>query len=167
MTEAAGAVRHVIEALVLQALALQAQDKDDQALATLQRALVLAEPEAYVRTFIDEGAHIGRLLRRAVVHGHTVEYAGKLLAALEEAATRSATQLAVSEGPGAPLVEPLSPRETEVLRLLTTHLSHAEMAEELVVSVNTLRSHVKSIYSKLHVHSRMEATERARDLGLL
>ena len=66
-----------------------------------------------------------------------------------------------------PLLERLSPRETEVLRLLTTHLSHAEMAEELVVSVNTVRSHVKSIYSKLDVHSRMEAIERARELGLL
>ena len=66
-----------------------------------------------------------------------------------------------------PLVEALSPRETEVLRLLTTHLSHAEMADELVVSVNTVRSHVKSIYSKLDVHSRMEAVERARELGLL
>jgi LuxR family maltose regulon positive regulatory protein len=86
-----------------------------------------------------------------------VEYAGKLLAALEEEATKATS----------PLVEPLSRRETEVLRLLTTHLSHAEMAEELVVSVNTLRSHLKSIYGKLDAHSRMEAVERARELGLL
>ena len=160
---------HLIEALVLQALALQGQGKDDQALAALERALTLAEPEGYVRTFTDEGRSMGRLLRQAVIQGLAVEYAGKLLAALEEEAAKAATPLAVSRSGGALplLLEPLSPRETEVLRLLTTHLSHAEMAEELVVSVSTVRSHVKSIYSKLDVHSRMEAVERARELGLL
>jgi LuxR family maltose regulon positive regulatory protein len=110
---------------------------------------------------------MGQLLRRAVVQGISVDYAGRLLSTLEEEATRTATPPAISEGARPPLVEPLSPRETEVLRLLTTHLSHAEMAEELVVSVNTVRSHVKSIYGKLGVHSRMEAVERARGLGLL
>jgi LuxR family maltose regulon positive regulatory protein len=157
VVELAGAEGHAIETLVLQALTLQAQGEAEQALAALERALTLAEPEGYVRTFIDEGPPMGQLLRRAVVQGITVEYAGKLLAALEEEATKATS----------PLVEPLSPRETEVLRLLTTHLSHAEMAEELVVSVNTLRSHLKSIYGKLDAHSRMEAVERARELGLL
>jgi LuxR family maltose regulon positive regulatory protein len=167
MTEAAGAMSYLIETLVLQALTLQAQRKDDQALAALERALTLAEPEGYVRTFIDEGPQMGRLLRRAVVQGITVDYAGKLLAALEKEATKAAAPLAVFGVAPPPLLEPLSPRETEVLRLLTTHLSHAEMAEELVVSVNTVRSHVKNIYGKLGVHSRMEAVERARELGLL
>jgi LuxR family maltose regulon positive regulatory protein len=167
MTEAAGAMNHVIEMLVLQALALQAQDKDGQALAALERALTLAEPEGYVRTFVDEGALMGRLLRRAVRQGIAVGYASKLLAALEDEATRGVRLLAVSEGASPPLLEPPSPRETEVLRLLATHLSHAEMAEELVVSVSTVRSHVKSIYSKLDAHSRMEAVQRARQLGLL
>jgi LuxR family maltose regulon positive regulatory protein len=167
VTEAAGAMGYVIESLVLQALALQAQGKEDLALAALERALALGEPEGYVRTFIDEGPQMGQLLRRAVVQGISVDYAGRLLAALEEEATRTATPLAISEGARPPLVEPLSPRETEVLRLLTTHLSHAEMAEEMVVSVNTVRSHVKSIYGKLGVHSRMEAVERAREMGLL
>jgi LuxR family maltose regulon positive regulatory protein len=153
--------------LVLQALTIQAQGKDDQALAALERALTLAEPEGYVRTFIDEGPQMGRLLRRAVVQGILVDYAGKLLAALEKEATKAAAPPAISGGAVPPLLEPLSPRETEVLRLLTTHLSHAEMAEELVVSVNTVRSHVKSIYGKLDVHSRMEAIERARELDLL
>jgi LuxR family maltose regulon positive regulatory protein len=110
---------------------------------------------------------MGRLLRRAVLQGIAVDYASKLLAALEDEATRSARLLTISGGASPTLLEPLSPRETEVLRLLTTHLSHAEMAEELVVSVSTVRSHVKSIYSKLDVHSRMEAVERARQLNLL
>jgi LuxR family maltose regulon positive regulatory protein len=167
MTEAAGAMGYVIETSVLQALAFQAQSQDDQALVALKRALVLAEPEGYVRTFVDEGSQMGQLLRRALVHGITADYAGKLLAALDEATTRTATPLVVSEGRRPSLVEPLSPRETEVLRLLMTPLSHAEMAEDLVVSVNTVRSHVKSIYGKLDVHSRMEAVERARELGLL
>jgi LuxR family maltose regulon positive regulatory protein len=157
VTEPAGAMGYVIESLVLRALALQAQGKEDEALAALERALALGEPEGYVRTFIDEGPQMGQLLRRAVVQGVIVDYAGRLLAALEGEATTAAT----------PLVEPLSPRETEVLRLLTTHLSHAEMAAELVVSVHTVRSHVKSIYSKLDAHSRMEAVERARELGLV
>jgi LuxR family maltose regulon positive regulatory protein len=162
-----GAWKRVILALVLQAMALQAQGKDEEALAALTRALTLAEPEGYVRTFIDEGPQMGRLLRQAVLQGIAVDYAGKLLGALEKEGTKAGTPLAVSEGARPPLVEPLSVRESEVLRLLTTHLSHAEMAEELVVSVNTVRSHVKSIYSKLDVHSRMEAVRRARELGLL
>jgi LuxR family maltose regulon positive regulatory protein len=157
MAETAGAMAYMIETLILQALVLQAQSKDEQALTALERALTIAEPEGYVRTFVDEGPQLAQLLRRAVVQGTAVDYAGSLLAALEEEAM----------GVAAPLVEPLSPRETEVLRLLTTHLSHAEMAEELVVSVNTVRSHVKNIYGKLDVHSRMEAVERATELGLL
>jgi LuxR family maltose regulon positive regulatory protein len=165
--EKAGAWKRVLLALVLRAMALHAQGKDGEALAGLARALALGEPEGYVRTFIDEGPQMGQLLRRAVLQGIAVDYAGKLLAALEEEATKGAIPLSVSEEVGPPMVEPLSPRETEVLRLLTTHLSHAEMAEELVVSVNTVRSHVKSIYGKLDVHSRMEAVECARELGLL
>jgi LuxR family maltose regulon positive regulatory protein len=66
-----------------------------------------------------------------------------------------------------PLIEPLSERELEVLRLLTTHLSSTEIADELVISVNTVRSHIKSIYSKLNVHSRMDAVQRAKELELL
>lgn len=110
---------------------------------------------------------MGQLLRRAVVRGTSVDYAGRLLSTLEQEATRTATRAATSEETRPPLVEPLSPRETEVLRLLTTHLPHAEMAEELVVSVSTVRSHLKSIYGKLDAHSRMEAVDRARELGLL
>jgi LuxR family maltose regulon positive regulatory protein len=167
ITEAAGAMSTLIETLVLQALALQAQGKDGQALIVLERALTLAQPEGYVRTFTDEGPLMGRLLRRAVAQGIVTDYAGKLLAALEREATKGAIPLPVPNGAAPPLLEPLSPRETQVLRLLTTHLSHAEIAQELVVSVNTVRSHVKNVYGKLDVHSRLEAVERARELGLL
>jgi LuxR family maltose regulon positive regulatory protein len=156
-TEAAGAMGYLIEALVLQAVALQTQAAGDQAIAPLERALTLAEPEGFVRVFVDEGASMDRLLRQAVIQGLAAAYAGKLLVALDRETVNGAP----------PEAELLSPRETEVLRLLTTHLSHSEMAEELVVSVNTVRSHIKSIYGKLDVHSRMEAIERGRELGLL
>ena len=167
VVERAGAAGHVLEILVLQAMALQAQGKGEQALAALARALDLGQAEGYVRTFVDEGAPMGRLLGQAVRRGVAVDYAGRLLAALEGEAAEAAGPPAAPARAPVPPVEPLSPREMEVLRLLTTHLSHAEMAEMLVVSVNTIRSHVKSIYGKLDVHSRMEAVARGAELGLL
>ncbi|MBN1657264.1 MAG: AAA family ATPase [Anaerolineae bacterium] len=162
VVELAGAGGHALEILVLQAMALQAQTKNKEALAALARALDLGEPEGYVRVFLDEGAPMGHLLRRAVVDRVAADYARRLLDALEGELAPAALQAALP-----PLVEPLSPRETEVLRLLTTHLSHAEMADVLVLSVNTVRSHIKHIYDKLDAHSRMEAVARATELGLL
>jgi len=158
----------LIGTLVLQAIALQA--KPDQALAALERALSLAEPEGYVRTFIDAGAPMSRLLREAVAQGIAPRYARSLLAALDAERKggqqptelpRSATRLR------SPSVEPLTERERQVLRLLTTRLSSTEIAEQLVLSPNTVRSHIKSIYSKLDVHSRQGALDRATGLGLL
>jgi LuxR family maltose regulon positive regulatory protein len=162
-TEAAGRMARVIEILVLQALALQAKGEGDQALTALERALFLAEPEGYVRVFIDEGAPIGRLLRQAVARGIAVDYANELLAALEkEKDERQTTEL-----PPSPLAEPLSERELEVLRLLTTSLSTPEIAEELCITASTVRSHVKRIYRKLNVHRRMDAVLQAKELRLL
>jgi LuxR family maltose regulon positive regulatory protein len=164
MIEAVGAMGIVIQILILQALALQTRGESEQAMAALKRALTLAEPEGYVRVFIDEGAPIGELLLKAATQGIAVDYIGKLLAALE-----SETVDAQSTTPPAPsaLVDPLSERELEVLRLLTTHLSSTEIAQELFISVNTVRSHIKSIYGKLNVHSRKDAIQRAQELELL
>jgi LuxR family maltose regulon positive regulatory protein len=162
-TEAAGRMARVVEVLVLQALALQAKGEGDQALTALERALFLAEPEGTVRVFIDEGAPIGRLLRQAVARGIAVDYANELLAALEkEKDERQTTKL-----PPSPLAEPLSERELEVLRLLTTSLSTPEIADELCIAASTVRSHVKRIYRKLNVHRRMDAVLRAKELRLL
>jgi LuxR family maltose regulon positive regulatory protein len=155
--EAAGWVHEAIKVLILQALALQARGDRKEALAALARALTLAEPAGYVRTFIDEGAPMGTLLRQAVARGIAVDYVGKLLAVLESETRPSPS----------PLIEPLSEREMEVLRLLTTSLSSTEIAQELFISVNTVRSHIKSIYDKLNVHRRRDAVQRARELGLL
>jgi len=158
--EKAGWIHKEIKILTLQALALWACDDNEGALNALARALTLAEPGGYVRTFIDEGALMGELLLQAAARGITVNYVSKLLAALE-AEGHEIQRLAKIQ-----LIEPLSERELEVLRLLATSLSTAEIANELFITVNTLRTHTKNIYGKLDVHSRREAVARAQELGL-
>jgi LuxR family maltose regulon positive regulatory protein len=162
--DGAQAMGSVIKTLVLEAMALQALDRTVPALAALERALVLAQPEGYVRTFIDEGLPMGQLLRQALARGIGVDYVRELLDALESDLTASDSSSAAMH---AALVEPLTERELEVLRLLSTHLSSTEMAQELIISVNTVRSHIKNIYGKLGVHSRGQAVARAQDLNLL
>ncbi len=164
VAETARAMGCMIEILILQALALQAQGKIDQALTSLERALVFAEPEGYVRTFIDEGSSMGKLLQQTTAPGVAVGYVGKLLTALKKE-TKSKRQL--GEGFSASIVEPLSERELEVLRLLQTHLSSTGIAEELTISANTVRTHIKNIYSKLNVHNRQDALQRAQELELI
>jgi LuxR family maltose regulon positive regulatory protein len=159
--ETAGWMGYVIEILALQALALQGQGDILPAVTALERALSLAEPEGYVRIFVDEGEPMAELLRHAASRGIAPIYVAKLLAAFE------VEGLAVSPSNLQPLIEPLSERELEVLQFLTTHLSSTEIADELVISVHTVRSHIKSIYSKLNVHSRMDAVQRAKELELL
>jgi LuxR family maltose regulon positive regulatory protein len=156
--EGAGAMGSAIEILVLQALVLDAQGEVGLALNALGRALSLAQREGYVRIFIDEGAPMGKLLREAIARGIAPEYASKLLSALEATPPHHHTPT---------LIEPLSERELEVLRFLTTHLSSTEIAEELFIAANTVRSHIKNIYGKLNVHSRKDAIQRAQELELL
>ena len=162
--ESAGAGGTVISVLVLQALALQKRGEGDRALVALTRALTLAEPEGYVRVFIGEGAPMEKLLQQAAAQGIGGVYVGELLGALrrESSDNRRTMALATSR-----LAEPLSDRELEVLQLLPTHLSGPEIAQELCIAVNTVRSHIKSLYGKLDVHSRRQAVARAQDLGLL
>ena len=148
----------VIEILVLQALAHQARDDIPSALASLQRALMLAEPEGYVRIFADEGPPMASLLRAAAKEGIAPGYVRRLLAAVNK--TEDSTP--ASQG----LIEPLSERELDVLRLLGTDLGGPEIARELVVSLNTVRTHTKNIYAKLGVNNRRAAVRRARELDL-
>jgi LuxR family maltose regulon positive regulatory protein len=150
--------------LVLQAMVLQDQGKRGEALAVLRRALTLAEPQGYVRTFIDEGAPMGQILRQAAAREIRLNYVSKLLAALEN---ETADRQRASRLASLPLHKPLSERELEVLRLLRTSLSTPEIARELYVSANTIRTHTRHIYAKLDVHSRSEAVARAEELGLL
>jgi LuxR family maltose regulon positive regulatory protein len=175
----------IIEILVLQALASQVQGDIPAALVPLSRALTLAEPEGYVRMFVDEGPPLAQLLRKAAAPaghpGSTPDYTGKLLAAFLKPDKETRRQgdkeidrtsvSPVSRSPGLlvsqSLVEPLSQRELEVLRLFKTELSGPEIAQELVVALSTVRTHTKSIYSKLNVTNRRAAVKRAAELNLL
>jgi LuxR family maltose regulon positive regulatory protein len=145
------------EILILQALAHQARTDTRIALATLEQALERAQAENYVRVFLDEGAPMVALLRAAANQGVAVHHARRLLAEVDDAPSAPSRQA---------LVEELSSRELEVLRLLRSDLSGPDIARELLVSLNTMRTHTKSIYSKLGVNNRREAVSRSAELGL-
>ena len=156
--EAGGRTGRVIEILVLQALAHQARTDIPAALACLERALTLAEPEGYVRVFIDEGPPMASLLRAAAKQGATRNYVHRLLVAVDETGQESPVVQA--------LIDPLSERELDVLRLLGTELDGPAIARELMVSLNTVRTHTKHIYAKLAVTNRRAAVRRAAELDL-
>ncbi len=148
-----------LAALVLQAVAHAAAGATGEAVQVLGEALAAGEAGGHVRVFVDEGEPMARLLREVAAAGRHASYAHRLLAALGAGAARVASPQ--------PLVEPLSERELEVLRLLATELSGPEIARKLHVSLNTLRTHTKNIYSKLDANSRLGAVHRAEALGLL
>jgi LuxR family transcriptional regulator, maltose regulon positive regulatory protein len=163
----------IIEILILQALAHQMQGDIPAALMPLSRALTLAEREGYIRLFVDEGPPMAHLLREAAARGFMPEYTGTLLAAFPERLEARALRLGdAAQAPSlkpqaSELVEPLSQRERDVLRLLGTDLSGPDIARELMVSLNTLRTHTKNIYDKLGVNNRRAAVHRAEELKLL
>ncbi len=157
--EAGGRTGRVIEILVLQALAHQALGDIPAALASLERAVTLAEPEGHVRVFADEGPAMAALLRAAAKQGIARNYVRRLLAAAGGPEHGSPREQA--------LIEPLSERELEVLRLLGTELDGPAIARELMVSLNTMRTHTKNIYAKLAVTNRRAAVRRAAELDLL
>ncbi len=159
--EAGQRLGSLVEARLLQALALQAQGRRDEAVAALDTALSLAEPEGYVRLFADEGAPLASLLRQAVAQGNAE--AARLHTALPAPSLQPPER---GEPPG-PLVEPLTERELEVLDLIADGLSNREIAEKLVLAVTTVKKHASNIYGKLGVRSRTEAVARARKLDLL
>ena len=126
----------------------------------LERALRLAEPEGYVRRFADLGLPLARLLQEVHSRGVMPDYVEKLLAACGADLTLSTPAVPI-------LPEPLTPREQEVLELLAAGLTNREIAEQLVISPQTVKKHTGGIYGKLGVRSRTEAAARARELDLL
>lgn len=158
--EAAGRAGIQIEVLALQALAHWQRGETAGALTSLERALRLAEGEGYVRLFADLGLPMAQLLREARSRAVRPEYVQTLLAAL-------GGDLASSTSAEGAQVESLSHREQEVLQLIAAGLTNREIAEQLVISAETVKKHTGSIYGKLAVHSRREAVARARALGLL
>jgi LuxR family maltose regulon positive regulatory protein len=149
----------VIEILVLQALDHQLRGDLDGALVPLERALDLAEPEGYVRIFVDEGPVMSALLDAVAARVTAPGYARRLVRASAPSQRPPAAAQA--------LVDPLSERERQVLRLLGSELSGPEIARELVVSLNTVRTHTKSIYTKLGVSTRRAAVRRGEELDLV
>ena len=157
--EAGARAGSVIEILLVQAVAQQAWGDLPAALRSLGRALTLTEPEGYVRIFADEGAPMASLLKSAAKQGIGTGYVRGLLAAV----TRSDDAAPVQSG----LIEPLSERELDVLRLLGTDLAGPDIARELIVSLSTVRTHTNRIYAKLGVSNRRAAVRRAKELNLL
>ncbi len=150
----------VIETLVLRALGFQGKRDLVQALSTLERAIAIAEPEGYVRVFLDEGEPLTRLLYQAQVHHLGTAYLDQLLAVLPGS---SDTVVPVSQS----LVEPLSARELEVLKLIVAGHSNEEIAAKLIISIKTAKRHISNIYGKLGVKSRTQAVALARELKLI
>jgi LuxR family maltose regulon positive regulatory protein len=168
----------LVETRALQALAAATHE---EALSLLDEALTLAEPEGYVRTFVDLGEPMRMLIAEwrsrnekqtrvapAKAKSAQLNYTNRLLMTFSESPTFN-TQPAIKNRKSeiGNLAEPLTERELEILRLLPTELSTRELAEQLVVSINTIKTQLKSIYAKLDAHSREEAIEKARALNLL
>jgi LuxR family transcriptional regulator, maltose regulon positive regulatory protein len=154
----------VIEILLLRALALGAQGKQEEALRTLGQALALAEPEGYIRLFLDEGAPMLVLLRQASARQITPGYVMTLLEAAGEQ-VRPAPHHPTSRS--GQLLDSLTAREREVLRLLVDGASNQEIADQLVLSVNTVKKHIFNICSKLNVQGRTQAIAKVRTLNIL
>jgi len=163
--EARGWQDERLKVMALQAVALEAHGEEDQAVHLLCDALSLAEPGGFIRLFVDEGRPMAHLLSAAAALGRMPDYLEKLLAAWKaEEQQREAT---TSQPPAQPSLEPLSPRELEVLQLMAQGRSNQEIGERLVLAVSTVKGHNQKIFGKLQVQSRTEAVARARQLGLL
>ncbi len=168
-----------IEGLTLQAIALDGQGGHAQAIAVLGQAISLAEPEGYVRVFVDEGERMQKMICDFKVEienqvaGMPDEHTRRLSAytvALVAAFQSGAAPLNGGTGlrpPSTPLTAPLSDREIEVLKLVAAGLANREVAAKLVITVGTVKRHVNNILSKLQASNRTEAVDHARKLGLL
>ncbi|NLI41394.1 MAG: LuxR family transcriptional regulator, partial [Caldisericales bacterium] len=160
-----------LKTIVLQAVAFHLSGDNNKALECLSEALALAEPNGFIRLFLDEGALMAELLSIAASHGLHRDYVTKLLTAFESETTGKQPQSSI---PGSrpsllesTLVEPLSPRELEILHLLAKGLSNQQICQCLYLALDTVKGHNRRIFDKLNVKSRSEAVACARELGLL
>jgi LuxR family maltose regulon positive regulatory protein len=167
----------LIEILILQAIAFAAQNRNEEASATLERALTFAEPEGYIRIFVDEGEPMekaiknfrgktGKLKEPTELQTRLMVYADKLLEAFTDNPAPLQIESADSPVLQASLIEPLTTRELEVLHLIAEGLSNDAIAQKLFLSTGTVKVHLKHIYGKLDVNSRTQAVARLRELNL-
>ncbi|MDX1414165.1 MAG: LuxR C-terminal-related transcriptional regulator [Candidatus Promineifilaceae bacterium] len=166
IAQESGERRTELEGLILMALIFAAQKAADQAIVHLSKALTLAEPQGFVRIFVDEGRPMAHLLYQALSRGIAPQYIPQLLAAFDLAPLERANPLE-EEISQVGMVEPLSDRELEVLQLIAEGLSNPQIALRLYLSLNTVKVHSRNIYGKLDVHSRTQAVSKARALGIL
>ena len=166
--EAKGWEDERLKVMALQALAHRAYGEKEKAMQLLGDALTLAEPGGFIRLFVDEGPPMAHLLSEAAARGMKPDYLSKLLAAFETQEQKSGGQpLQPPVPPLQRLIEPLSQRELEVLRLIAQGLSNQEISERLFIALITVKGHNQKIFGKLQVRRRTEAVARARELGLL
>jgi LuxR family maltose regulon positive regulatory protein len=158
-------VHEKIQILILRALAENALGREDAALGVLLQALALAEPGGLIRIFVDEGEPMAQLLLEAATHRIMPDYIGKLLTVFEAEKRKSEDKPDLP--PAQPLIEPLSQRELEILKLIAHGLSNREVGERLFLALDTVKGHNRRIFDKLQVQSRTEAIARAREIGLL
>jgi LuxR family maltose regulon positive regulatory protein len=177
--EKGGRQHTVIEILVLQAIAHQTAGNEAEAIKPLEKALVMAQPESFARTFIDEGEPLSKLLlellkqkgkRWEAEKPELLRYVVKLKDAFGPSAPVPTARMAATESEALPwwyVEDPLSERELEVLQHVGRGLSNQEIADKLFLSAGTVKRHMSNIYQKLDVHSRTQALERARSLKVL
>jgi len=163
--EARGWEDERLKVMVLQAVALQAHGEQDQAVRVLLDALALAEPGGFIRLFVDEDLPMAQLLSTAAARGLKSDYVEKVLAVFE--AVEQKHEDGLYPLPAQSLIEPLSLREIEVLRLIAQGCSNQEISERLFLALDTVKGHNRKIFGKLQVQRRTEAVARARELGLL
>lgn len=158
--EKASRVLNQIETLIIRSFILKKMQKGPDSIDSLVRALTLAQPGGYLRIFIDEGRPLAEMIEAITDFGKTsvTKFAKKLLVEFKT--------IKHVIGP-VNLIEPLSDRELEVLRLICAGLSNKKVTDELFISMNTVKTHLKNIYGKLSVHSRAEAILKAQELELL
>jgi LuxR family maltose regulon positive regulatory protein len=165
--EAKGWADERLKVMVIEALALRAHGKTDEAVHVLHEALALAEPGGFIRVFVDEGVPMAQLLSEAAARGTMSGSIDTLLPVFEAGVQKSEDSSYLPLAPPAqPLSEPLSHRETEILQLMAQGLSNREISERLFLALSTVKGHNQTIFGKLQVQRRTEAVARARELGL-
>jgi LuxR family maltose regulon positive regulatory protein len=161
ISEKTGTIYWLIKILALLSVACQNLDFRQEARVALKKAVRLGENEGFVRAIVDAGTPVAQVLNQLRFNPHCSQvYIAKLRDAIPQSERRANRDRDL-------LIEPLSNRELEILRLLDSKMTSNEIAEMLVIAVSTVRVHIKHIYAKLGVNRRFEAIERARELGLL